>query len=64
MSGPTARLVLLFSRAERSFYLLGTASWLAAIVYFWSWWLRPENVSWWPGYIALTLVFAWIMLVS
>lgn len=52
----------LFNRRQRAVYLLCASAWGAALVYFWSWWLRPEHVSGPLAYVLVSLVLAWITL--
>jgi cellulose synthase (UDP-forming) len=42
---------------------IGIGLWLAALVFFWQWWLQPIHVSSWYRYSAVTLVLVWITLV-
>ncbi|HEV7309039.1 glycosyltransferase family 2 protein [Ensifer sp.] len=41
---------------------LGTAAWVAALVYFWMWWIDPAHVLDWPSYILATVVVGWVTL--
>ena len=48
---------------RRGEYLAGVALWLAALVYFWTWWLRPEHHFSVFGSVTVTLVLVWVTLV-
>lgn len=55
-------LVPLMSRGQKALFYLGVALWVASLVYFWGWWLRPEhNISTLP-YVVLSVLVAWVML--
>ncbi|HWK65951.1 MAG TPA: glycosyltransferase family 2 protein [Rhizobiaceae bacterium] len=55
-------MVPVFSGWRRAEYLLGAALWIAALVYFWHWWLEPANhVRLW-GSILVTAILAWVTL--
>ncbi|AZO01385.1 glycosyltransferase [Mesorhizobium sp. M9A.F.Ca.ET.002.03.1.2] len=43
-------------------YLAGAFVWLAALLYFWTWWFRPEHFVDLFGFVAVTLVFGWVTL--
>ena len=43
-------------------YLLGVGLWLAAFVFFWNWWLRPEHYIDFLPYAVITLTLAWVTL--
>lgn len=55
-------LVPLMSRAQRVEYLAGIAVWLAALVYFWAWWLDPAHYAGAVGYVVATATVAWVTL--
>ncbi|MEY9784433.1 cellulose synthase/poly-beta-1,6-N-acetylglucosamine synthase-like glycosyltransferase [Sinorhizobium fredii] len=48
-----------YRRAE---YLVGAAAWLAALAYFWAWWLEPHHHRDFFGSLTVTAVLAWITL--
>jgi cellulose synthase/poly-beta-1,6-N-acetylglucosamine synthase-like glycosyltransferase len=48
-----------YRRAE---YIVGVCVWLAALIYFWVWWLEPQHHSSAFGSVTVTLVLAWITL--
>lgn len=55
-------MVPLMSRAQRVEYLAGIAVWLAALVYFWAWWLDPAHYAGAVGYMIATATVAWVTL--
>jgi cellulose synthase/poly-beta-1,6-N-acetylglucosamine synthase-like glycosyltransferase len=44
-------------------YFIGVALWFAALVYFWTWWLRPEHHFSAFGTVFATWVLAWVTLI-
>jgi cellulose synthase/poly-beta-1,6-N-acetylglucosamine synthase-like glycosyltransferase len=58
----TPMLVPLMSRAQRLENLAGIAVWLAALVYFWVWWLDPAHYAWFGGFALATATAAWMTL--
>ncbi|MEY9625611.1 glycosyltransferase family 2 protein [Sinorhizobium fredii] len=48
-----------YRRAE---YLVGAAAWLAALAFFWAWWLEPHHHRDFFGSLTVTAVLAWITL--
>lgn len=55
-------MVPLMSRAQRVEYLVGIALWLAALIYFWAWWLDPAHYAGPVGYVTATATVAWVTL--
>ncbi len=55
-------LVPLFTGYRRVEYVTGAVLWIAALVYFWSWWLEPRHHVNAFGSIAVTAVLAWVTL--
>jgi len=55
-------MVPLMSRAQRREYLAGVSVWLAALVYFWTWWLDPEHYTGPVRYLMATATVAWVTL--
>jgi cellulose synthase (UDP-forming) len=53
-------LVSVFTGYRKAEYVAGVAVWLAAVVYFWVWWLRPEHYIDAFGFVTSTLLIAWI----
>lgn len=43
-------------------YLAGAAMWLALLVYFWAWWLRPEHYIGFLGFFLVSAILAWVTL--
>lgn len=65
MTGEAARtpmLVPLMSKMQRLEYLAGMAIWLAALLYFWVWWFKPEHYAGLAGYVVATTAVAWVTL--
>jgi cellulose synthase (UDP-forming) len=58
----TPLMVPVFSSWQRVEFLLGAGLWLAALVYFWSWWLQPVNHIYPLGSILITAILAWVTL--
>ncbi len=53
-------LAPLLNGTQKLEFMVGCAAWLAAIIYFWSWWLHPTHVIG-IGYFALvTAVLVWV----
>ena len=53
-------LTPLLNGTQKLEFMVGCAAWLAAIIYFWSWWLHPTHVIG-IGYFALvTAVLVWV----
>lgn len=55
-------MVPVFSGWRRAEYLLGAALWVAALGYFWDWWLEPANHGRLWGSILVTAILAWVTL--
>ncbi len=55
-------LVPLLTGYRRAEYLFGAAIWLAALTYFWAWWLEPRHHKDLFGSLTVTAVLAWITL--
>ena len=47
---------------RRKEYLAGAVVWLALLIYFWAWWLRPEHYTGFWGFSLVTAVLAWVTL--
>ncbi|WP_163268958.1 glycosyltransferase family 2 protein [Chelativorans alearense] len=56
-------LVPVMAGWRRVEYLAGVALWLAALIYFWVWWFRPEHHFSVFGSVTVTLVLAWVTFV-
>lgn len=55
-------LVPMLSHRQKLRYLAGVGLWIAAIVYFWSWWLDPAHNAGTFRYVAVSVILAWITL--
>ncbi|EIM29977.1 glycosyltransferase family 2 protein [Microvirga lotononidis] len=55
-------LVPLFTGYRKAGYWMLAAIWLATLVYFWEWWLRPEHNIGTIRYTVTTLTLAWLTL--
>jgi len=54
------RSVPLLSGWQRLEFLVGCIAWLAAVIYFWNWWLRPTHVNGLAYFIVVTVVLVWV----
>lgn len=54
------RSVPLLSGWQRLELLVGCIGWLAAVIYFWNWWLRPTHVNGLAYFIVVTVVLVWV----
>jgi cellulose synthase/poly-beta-1,6-N-acetylglucosamine synthase-like glycosyltransferase len=55
-------LVPVFTGWRRVEYLLGSALWAGALVYFWRWWLEPAHHIYPAGSVLVTAILAWVTL--
>jgi cellulose synthase/poly-beta-1,6-N-acetylglucosamine synthase-like glycosyltransferase len=55
-------MVPLLSSTQRTEYCAGVTIWLAALVYFWIWWLDPEHYTGSIQYMMATAAVAWVTL--
>jgi cellulose synthase (UDP-forming) len=53
-------MVPLLNGHRRVEYLAGMFVWLAALVYFWAWWIDPAHYLGFFGFSTVTLVLVWI----
>ncbi len=53
-------LVPLLGPRERKLHLVLVVLWLAATLWFWSWWLQPEHIEYWPRYLVVSALIGWI----
>ena len=60
MTEPT--LVPVLEGYRKVEYLVGTAIWLAMLVYFWAWWLKPEHYIGFWSFALVTSTLAWVTL--
>ena len=58
-----SRLEPVFTGLPRLAYIAGVLIWLAALGFFWGWWLRPEHVGAWLPYAVVTVILAWVTLI-
>ena len=56
------RLVSIFSFRQKIEFLFGSAVWLGALIFFWSWWFDPAHVISLTGFCSVSLVLAWLTL--
>jgi cellulose synthase (UDP-forming) len=56
-------LAPVFTGWRRAANGIGIAAWLAALAFFWVWWLDPAHVGSVPRYILITAVMLWVTLV-
>ncbi|MET3590989.1 cellulose synthase/poly-beta-1,6-N-acetylglucosamine synthase-like glycosyltransferase [Mesorhizobium shonense] len=62
-SGPKGPyLVPVLSPRQQLILRLGLAFWFVTLIFFWSWWLRPEHVEHIGPYAFATIVLAWLTL--
>ena len=60
-SAEPAQVPVLEGRHRRE-YLVGAAIWLAMLVYFWAWWLKPEHYIGFWRFTLVTAILAWVTL--
>lgn len=60
VNGRTAGFVPVFAGHRRRIYLTGIAAWLAAQAFFWVWWLQADHIIWWPSFLLVTVILAWV----
>ncbi len=60
-AGPV--LVPILQGGDRTAYLLGAGLWLAAFLYFWIWWLKPEHNIGAAAYCFVSVLLAWITVI-
>jgi len=56
-------LTPILSPEMRVRYLLGIAVWVAALAYFWIWWLDPAHIASTGAYLLVTTSVAWVTLI-
>ncbi|OAA18307.1 glycosyl transferase [Frankia sp. EI5c] len=54
------RAVAAMSRRQRRQYLLIVTAWLAAVIFFWQWWLRPGNIGSLPLFVLMSFSFCYV----
>ncbi len=55
-------LVPLLTPSQKREYAALVATWLAALLVFWTWWLQPEHYVGVLGFVLSTIVLAWVTL--
>ena len=55
-------LVPLLNGYRKKEYLAGAAIWMAMLIYFWAWWLKPEHYIGFWGFFAVSAILAWVTL--
>lgn len=55
-------LVPVLTGRHRVEFLVGALGWLAALVWFWSWWFDPAHYIGLFGFVTITAVLAWVTL--
>ncbi len=53
-------MVSLLTGYDRTEFLAGACVWLAALVYFWAWWIDPAHYLGLFGFLAVSLPLAWV----
>ena len=56
------RLIPVLQGRDRLEYLAGAAIWLAMLVYFWAWWLKPAHYIGFWRFTMVTAILAWVTL--
>lgn len=62
-SAGESHLVPVLTGCRRLEYGAGVTLWLAALIYFWIWWLNPSHHFSWSGSFISTWVLAWVTLI-
>jgi cellulose synthase/poly-beta-1,6-N-acetylglucosamine synthase-like glycosyltransferase len=63
MQGGPWYLTSVLAGRSRMLFWVGAATWLAAFVYFWAWWLRPEHILDPVSYGVVSLSLGWITVI-
>lgn len=53
-------MVEIMNSIQRAEYLAGVSTWLAALLYFWAWWLDPAHYTGTARYVLATAAVAWV----
>lgn len=61
-SGVDTQTVPILTGAQRLSYMIGVMAWVAAAVFFWSWWLQPAHIENPVLFGVLSLTMAWTTL--
>lgn len=62
-ASPVPQFEAVFTGYRKVANSFGSAVWIAALLFFWSWWLRPEHYSTPARFGIVSLVLAWVTLV-
>jgi cellulose synthase (UDP-forming) len=57
-------LVSLFTPAQKRTYVILSVLWAACIMWFWSWWLRPEHFVGWLPFLFATIPLLWLCILQ
>ena len=62
--GPSGGLLLerILTGRRKAAYVAGVSIWLAALAYFWMWWLRPDHVIDPAWFVVISAILAWTTL--
>lgn len=60
---PIVALEPVFSGVSKLIYTIGFGLWLAAMTFFWLWWLQPEHIQSVSLFALMSLVIAWITVI-
>ncbi|KPM57040.1 cellulose synthase [Frankia sp. R43] len=59
-AGIRVRAAAVMSRSQAWQYRLVVVCWIAAVVFFWQWWLRPGNIGSAPLFVLMSLSFFYV----
>jgi cellulose synthase (UDP-forming) len=57
------RQASLLSGGEKLEYIVGAVIWLGTLLFFWTWWLRPDHNIGLTSYLVVSVSLAWITLI-
>lgn len=60
---PILALEPVFSGTSKLVYIAGFGAWLAAMIFFWTWWAQPAHIQSVPLFLLMSLVIAWITVI-
>lgn len=60
---PILALEPVFSGTSKLVYMAGFGAWLAAMIFFWTWWAQPAHIQSVPLFLLMSLVIAWITVI-
>jgi cellulose synthase (UDP-forming) len=55
-------MIPVLNARQRSEFLIGCGAWLAAMTYFWSWWLQPAHIVSIASFLVVSSVLVWVTL--